>query len=129
MYGDRDIYLLDDPLSAVDAEVGRHIYRKVVRGLLRKKAVLLVTHQVQHLSDATEVIFLREGRVEGRGDYASVMAELSAGAGGGDSEWLGKGTTSILEEEPVRVSSPAPFEEMEEDEGPLTQSQAAALLR
>jgi len=51
LYVDADIYLLDDPLSAVDAHVSDHIFQKVIRDLLRSKICILVTHQLQHLKD------------------------------------------------------------------------------
>lgn len=47
VYSDREIYLLDDPLSAVDARVGRHIFEECIRKALRGKTVVLVTHQLQ----------------------------------------------------------------------------------
>ena len=47
VYADADIYLLDDPLSAVDAKVGQHIFHKCVRGALEDKTVVLVSHGVQ----------------------------------------------------------------------------------
>ena len=39
VYQNNDIYLLDDPLSAVDAHVGKHIFDRVIgpEGLLRNK--------------------------------------------------------------------------------------------
>jgi len=51
LYADRDIYLLDDPLSAVDAHVGKHIFNNYVKKELKDKTVLFVTHQLQVLSD------------------------------------------------------------------------------
>jgi hypothetical protein len=45
-YSRSDIYLLDDCLSAVDADVSQHIFSKCIQGLLRDKAVVLVTHNV-----------------------------------------------------------------------------------
>ncbi|GCB76940.1 hypothetical protein scyTo_0017522, partial [Scyliorhinus torazame] len=47
VYSDQDIYLLDDPLSAVDAHVGKHIFEQCVKKILRGKTVILVTHQLQ----------------------------------------------------------------------------------
>ena len=47
LYADRDIYLLDDPLSAVDAHVGKHIFEECISGALKGKTVLFVTHQLQ----------------------------------------------------------------------------------
>ena len=48
-YSNADIYLLDDPLSAVDPHVGKNLFSLCLRGMLREKAVLLVTHQVSYL--------------------------------------------------------------------------------
>ena len=58
LYVDADIYLFDDPLSAVDPNVGRHIYDKAINGFLRDKIRVLVTHQVQLLSETNQVIHL-----------------------------------------------------------------------
>ena len=42
VYRDADIYLLDDPLSAVDSRVGKHIYEKVIKGLLKNKVIFII---------------------------------------------------------------------------------------
>ena len=47
VYSDRDVYLLDDPLSAVDAHVGQHIFEHCLKGALKGKTVVFVTHQLQ----------------------------------------------------------------------------------
>ncbi|XP_064615566.1 ATP-binding cassette sub-family C member 4-like [Liolophura sinensis] len=60
LYMDADVYLLDDPLSAVDAEVGRHIFEKVIMGYLRDKPRILVTHQLQYLTVADEILILKQ---------------------------------------------------------------------
>mmetsp|Transcript_610 Transcript_610/g.1037 ORF Transcript_610/g.1037 Transcript_610/m.1037 type:complete len:1231 (+) Transcript_610:1864-5556(+) len=61
-YADCDIYLLDDPLSAVDAEVSQHLFHKCIRGFLKDKTRILVTHQVQYSSYATKLIHVEEGQ-------------------------------------------------------------------
>jgi len=58
IYKEADIYLLDDPLSAVDANVGQHLFNQCISGFLEKKAVLLVTHQLQFLATANEILVL-----------------------------------------------------------------------
>ncbi|XP_072433976.1 ATP-binding cassette sub-family C member 4 isoform X3 [Chiloscyllium punctatum] len=60
VYQDADIYLLDDPLSAVDAEVGRHLFEQCITGVLKNKPRILVTHQLQYLSAADQILILRE---------------------------------------------------------------------
>ena len=42
-----DIFLLDDPLSAVDTSVGAHIFEYAIKGVLKDKTVILVTHGMQ----------------------------------------------------------------------------------
>ena len=46
LYADADIYLFDDPISAVDSKVAKNIYENLILGLKGKKTILLVTHQV-----------------------------------------------------------------------------------
>lgn len=58
LYNDADLYLLDDPLSAVDAPVARHIFNKSLRTFLRKKTVVLATHQLQFLRHASKVLVM-----------------------------------------------------------------------
>ncbi|KAM6893505.1 ATP-binding cassette sub-family C member 4-like [Xenentodon cancila] len=69
VYQDADIYLLDDPLSAVDAQVGKHLFEQCICGLLRDKCRVLVTHQLQHLRAADHILVLREGHVMVQGTY------------------------------------------------------------
>ncbi|XP_050687231.1 ATP-binding cassette sub-family C member 2-like isoform X2 [Eriocheir sinensis] len=76
VYSDASIFLLDDPLSAVDAHVGRHIFDYVVgpNGLLRNKTRVLVTHAVTFLPQVDEVAVVAEGRLRERGSYATLLA-------------------------------------------------------
>ena len=62
IYKKADIYMLDDPLSAVDAHVGTHIFEKCIKEFLKDKVTVLVTHQVQYLKDVENVIVLSGGR-------------------------------------------------------------------
>lgn len=73
LYADRDIYLLDDPLSAVDAQVGKHLFRKCVRGLLSEKICVLVTHQHQFLESNDEIIVMERGSIECQGKYYDLL--------------------------------------------------------
>jgi ABC-type multidrug transport system fused ATPase/permease subunit len=49
---------LDDPISAVDAKVARKIYENAIKGMLKNKTVLLVTHQVHYLTDCDTLIIM-----------------------------------------------------------------------
>uniref|UniRef100_A0A8C2XI91 Multidrug resistance-associated protein 4 n=1 Tax=Cyclopterus lumpus TaxID=8103 RepID=A0A8C2XI91_CYCLU len=73
VYQDADIYLLDDPLSAVDAEVGRHLFEECICGLLRKKPRILVTHQLQYLKAADQIVVLKQGQMVARGTYSELQ--------------------------------------------------------
>ncbi|XP_033642849.1 multidrug resistance-associated protein 4-like [Asterias rubens] len=83
LYDDADIYILDDPLSAVDSEVGRHIFDECIMQYLADKPRILITHQLQFLNTANKILVLKEGNMEAVGplnelhekniDFASLM--------------------------------------------------------
>ncbi|KAM0749801.1 hypothetical protein T439DRAFT_39861 [Meredithblackwellia eburnea MCA 4105] len=75
VYARADIYLLDDPLSAVDAHVGRHLFDQVLgpQGLLAGKGRLLCTNAIPFCEQADELIFLRKGVILERGTYSSAV--------------------------------------------------------
>uniref|UniRef100_A0A8C6EL77 ATP-binding cassette sub-family C member 5 n=1 Tax=Microcebus murinus TaxID=30608 RepID=A0A8C6EL77_MICMU len=73
LYSDRSIYILDDPLSALDAHVGNHIFNGAIRKHLKSKTILFVTHQLQYLVDCDEVIFMKEGCITERGTHEELM--------------------------------------------------------
>ncbi|XP_022796748.1 multidrug resistance-associated protein 4-like [Stylophora pistillata] len=73
VYVDADLYLLDDPLSAVDFKVGQHIFEKCIKGVLSKKTRLLASHQEQHMKDADQVIMLSKGRILGKGTFEELQ--------------------------------------------------------
>ena len=58
LYAQSDIYILDDPISAVDSKVGKKIKERCLRVLSKTKTVILVTHQISFLYDCDEVIIL-----------------------------------------------------------------------
>ncbi|KAM7375245.1 hypothetical protein PAMA_014371 [Pampus argenteus] len=73
VYQEADIYLLDDPLSAVDAEVGRHLFEQCICGLLKNKLRILVTHQLQYLKAADQIVVLKEGHMVAKGTYTELQ--------------------------------------------------------
>uniref|UniRef100_A0A672S3V6 Cystic fibrosis transmembrane conductance regulator n=1 Tax=Sinocyclocheilus grahami TaxID=75366 RepID=A0A672S3V6_SINGR len=73
VYQDADIYLLDDPLSAVDAEVGKHLFEQCICGILKDKPRILVTHQLQYLKAANQILVLKEGHMVARGTYSELL--------------------------------------------------------
>lgn len=63
------MYLLDDPISAVDVHVARHLFSHCIRGLLKHKTRLLCTHQIQFIEQADYVILMDNGRIIRTGFY------------------------------------------------------------
>ncbi|XDC81716.1 hypothetical protein R6Z07F_012889 [Ovis aries] len=75
IYSNHEIYLLDDPLSAVDAHVGKHVFEECIKKALRGKTVVLVTHQLQFLESCDEVILLEDGEICEKGTHKELMEE------------------------------------------------------
>ncbi|KAI2473918.1 ATP binding cassette (ABC) protein subfamily C member, provisional [Diabrotica virgifera virgifera] len=64
VYKEADIYILDDPLSAVDAIVGQQLFNNCICGYLRKKCVILVTHQVHYLHSTDYIYLIEDGTLK-----------------------------------------------------------------
>ncbi|CAH4036336.1 unnamed protein product [Pieris brassicae] len=77
VYQDADIYLLDDPLAAVDAKVSQAIYKDCIRGFLRDRTVLLVTHHVQYTRHADNICVVRGGKIVSQGTYQDLKTTVS----------------------------------------------------
>ncbi|XP_064556495.1 probable multidrug resistance-associated protein lethal(2)03659 isoform X2 [Drosophila montana] len=73
VYRRADIYLLDDPLSAVDTHVGRHLFDQCMRGYLRSELVILVTHQLQFLELADLIVIINKGQISAMGTYTTMQ--------------------------------------------------------
>ena len=69
LYAEADLYLLDDPLAAVDALVARRIYQQGIKEYLGNKTRILVTHQCHFLSDADSILLLDNGRQVFNGSF------------------------------------------------------------
>ena len=77
-YQDADVYLFDDPLSAVDPEVGNHIFQECICGILKDKTRVLVTHGLHFLPQSDYVLCIDDGKVEDQGTHAELMAREGA---------------------------------------------------
>ena len=73
VYADADLYLMDDPLSALDLKVGQHVFEKCIRNLLGKKIRVLTSHRERHMREADEVIVLNKGRVLEKGCFSELQ--------------------------------------------------------
>lgn len=98
VYKNADIYLLDDPLSAVDTHVGRHLFKNCIQGFLsviilildeflklinlffifQGKSVILVTHQLQYLKKMKHVVLISDGKIEAQNSYDGLRKSLRA---------------------------------------------------
>lgn len=73
---DKDIYFLDDPLAAVDANVAEHLMKKCVLELLRGKTRILCTHRVEFVDQADTVVLMDEGTITKTGRTSVQMFVL-----------------------------------------------------
>ncbi|KAJ3252529.1 hypothetical protein HK103_001430 [Boothiomyces macroporosus] len=73
LYADADIYLLDDPLAALDSYVGRFVFENVIMNLLAEKTVLLATHQLQYMHKVDQVMVFEEGELVEYGKFSQLL--------------------------------------------------------
>nr|XP_055221298.1 multidrug resistance-associated protein 1 isoform X5 [Gorilla gorilla gorilla] len=80
VYSNADIYLFDDPLSAVDAHVGKHIFENVIgpKGMLKNKTRILVTHSMSYLPQVDVIIVMSGGKISEMGSYQELLARDGA---------------------------------------------------
>ncbi|XP_026805613.1 probable multidrug resistance-associated protein lethal(2)03659 [Rhopalosiphum maidis] len=74
IYKQADIYLLDDPLSAVDTHVGKHIFEKCIKDYLKKKTCILITHQIQYLSSVDHIVLMENANILAEGSYQELQS-------------------------------------------------------
>ncbi|CAI0400520.1 unnamed protein product [Linum tenue] len=75
VYQDADIYLLDDPFSAVDAHTGTHLFQDCLMGILRDKTIIYVTHQVEFLPAADVIVVMQNGKIAQTGKFDELMKQ------------------------------------------------------
>jgi ABC-type sulfate/molybdate transport systems ATPase subunit len=76
VYANADVVLLDDPLAAVDAHVGQHLFDQCIMGLLdQQKCVVLVTNALQFIREATDIVVLDNGCVIEHGNFDELIAQ------------------------------------------------------
>eukprot|EP00755_Sulcionema_specki_P005642 Sspe_Gene.4965::Locus_1627_Transcript_1_3_Confidence_0.500_Length_4779::g.4965::m.4965 len=100
VYSDKDIILMDDPLSAVDPHVGKELLKQVIgsnprtqpkdwpQARLSGRTRVLVTHQIQFLRHADEIVFMKDGRIakhfKGEGEKLAIEEVLEYDGEGSD---------------------------------------------
>uniref|UniRef100_A0A4W3JSB3 ATP-binding cassette, sub-family C (CFTR/MRP), member 10 n=1 Tax=Callorhinchus milii TaxID=7868 RepID=A0A4W3JSB3_CALMI len=89
VYMDQDLYLLDDPLAAVDSDVAGHLMEQCIMGILKDKTRILCTHRAEFLNKADVLVLMDNGRIIRAGMWLQLAAPTGAGmhvsgrAGGG----------------------------------------------
>ncbi|KAI8611659.1 P-loop containing nucleoside triphosphate hydrolase protein [Chytriomyces sp. MP71] len=78
---DADVVFLDDPLSALDAHVGRRVFEDAICGALKGKTVVLVSHHLHLLLKADWVVVMGEGEVKEVGAFSDLMARPGGALG------------------------------------------------
>lgn len=124
IYFNSGIVLLDDPLSAVDAHVGRHIMDNAICGLLKGKCRILATHQLWVLNRVDRIIWMQDGKIEALDTFDNLMAQSA------DFRQL-MATTAMedKQEEEEHVNDDEIEEERKEAKKRKKQQKAAALMQ
>ncbi|KAM9770720.1 ATP-binding cassette sub-family C member 10 [Menidia menidia] len=73
VYMDKDVYLLDDPLAAVDTDVAEHLMKKCIMGLLRGKTRILCTHRIEFVDKADVMVLMDNGTIIKTGPPAEIL--------------------------------------------------------
>ncbi|KAL6607981.1 hypothetical protein ACP70R_041044 [Stipagrostis hirtigluma subsp. patula] len=99
LYSDADIYLLDDPFSAVDAHTGAHLFKECLMRQMSSKTVIYVTHQLEFLKDADLVLVMKDGRIVQSGKYDDLIVDK----GGDLSKQMDAHNHSLSQVSPAKV--------------------------
>ena len=75
IYNEPDIYLFDDPISALDANVGKKIMKNCIVQYLKGKTRVVVTHALSYLKYMDRIIYMKSGRIEWTGNYSEVQSQ------------------------------------------------------
>ncbi|NXE31604.1 MRP7 protein, partial [Ptilorrhoa leucosticta] len=78
VYQEKELYLLDDPLAAVDADVANHIIQKCILGVLKHKTRVLCTHRTELLEKADALLLMDNGRIVKTGTPADILPLVEA---------------------------------------------------
>ncbi|KAI6224767.1 Mrp-4 [Aphelenchoides besseyi] len=116
VYQNHDIYLLDDPLSAVDATVGKQLFTNVIgpEGILRNKTRILVTHELSYLKYADVILIMADNKIVNEGSYAE-LSRTGAFTQLIDDCLVERSTATDLEEDEYFTDDDEEDEDMDDD--------------
>ena len=75
VYSNPDIYLFDDPISALDANIGKKIMKELIINYLKGKTRVIVTHALQYLKYMDRIIYMKNGRIEWVGNFEEIQEQ------------------------------------------------------
>ncbi len=73
VYADRDILLMDDPLSALDANVKKNVFQQLIQGVCKDKTRVMVTHALDFLHLADRICIMNKGRITAQGTFQELQ--------------------------------------------------------
>ena len=73
IYTDSEIYIFDDPLSALDAYVGMNLFKGVFNEYLKNKTFIITTHALQYLNFFDRIFYMNDGKIEWIGTYNEII--------------------------------------------------------
>ena len=73
IYTNSEIYIFDDPLSALDAYVGMNLFKGVFNEYLKDKTFIITTHALQYLNFFDRIIYMNDGKIEWAGTYNEII--------------------------------------------------------
>ncbi|KAN0114469.1 P-loop containing nucleoside triphosphate hydrolase protein [Hyaloscypha variabilis] len=121
IYFNADIVLMDDPLSAVDAHVGRHIMDNAICGLLRDKCRVLATHQLHVLHRVDRIVWMKDGNIYKVATFSELID--------GDAEFQKLMETTAREEKTEKEESTDDELDIEEEKKGPKMKKAVALMQ
>ena len=75
LYAEKDIYIFDDPISALDANVGMKVMKNCIIKHLSNKTRILVTHALQYVPFANRIIYMNKGEIKWMGTYQEIKEQ------------------------------------------------------
>ena len=73
IYSEAEIYIFDDPLSALDAYVGMNLFKEVFNDYLKDKTFIISTHALQYLNYFDRIFYMVDGKIHWSGSYQEII--------------------------------------------------------